>query len=261
MTRPPATRILAAIDDSPAAAPVLAAATAFAARLGGTIDLVHVDEPGKHTAAAVAEHVGLDLRVVDGDPAAAILAAAADPAVAVVAMGARGHQGGALPVGHVTCAVLEQIDKPVLVVPPDAPTPDDTRPIQRVLFPFEGTVRSTGAVTATLHRLADAGVDLVGVHVFTADTVPAFWDQQAHAERSWADEFITRWCAGSDIDLHLRRGAPAETIVEVADTEKVDIIALGWSQDMSPGRAAVVRAALTGCRHPVLLIPTGRTDP
>jgi nucleotide-binding universal stress UspA family protein len=141
-----------------------------------------------------------------------------------------------------------------LVVPPDAGLTVSARPL-RALFPLEGTEQSSGAVTDVLHRLAAAGVELVGVHVFAGE-VPAFWDQPAHAQQSWADQFVGSWCAESGIDLHLRRGSPAETIIAVAGQQQVDLLVLGWSQDMGPGRAEVVRATLAGAHLPVLLVPT-----
>lgn len=248
--------LLAAIDDSPAAARVLGAATALAAVLGGTVEALHVDGGERRTAVGVAEQAGTALRVVDGEPATEILRAATEPGVDLVVIGSRRHSAGARPTGHVTRTVLQQIDRPVLVVPPDAPTPDPRAPYRRALFPFEGTKESSGSVTDALHRLAEAGVELVGVHVFNAETAPAFWDQTGHAETSWASEFASRWCAGSDVDLHLRRGAAPESIVELAATEDIDLIVLTWSQDMTAGRAAVVQTALGQSHVPVLLVPT-----
>lgn len=255
MTLDAGTRILAAIDDSPAAAPVLAAAGTMASLLDATVDAFHVQEADKNTAAAVASHAGADLRVVEGDPATEITRAAADPSVLLVVVGTRGQPAGARPAGHITCTTLQQIDKPVLVVPPDLAVRDPERPIRRALFPLEGTEQSSSAVADTLQRLASAGVELIAVHVFDTATTPAFWDQPAHAGQSWASQFTNRWCSGPDIDLHLRRGSPAETVIEIADEQQVDLIALGWSRDMSPGRAAVVQAALAKARVPVLLIP------
>ncbi len=248
------THVLAAIDDSPAAAPVLTAATTIATLLDAELEAIHVHEAGKHTARAVAEHAGVDLLIVDGDPVTEIGSAAADPAVALVVVGTRAHPAGARPAGHITCSTLEQLDKPVLVVPPESVPPGAHPAIRRALFPLEGTEQSSGAVTDILHRLATAGVELVGVHVFAA-AVPAFWDQPAHAQQSWADQFVTKWCAETGIDLHLRRGSPAGSIVAVAEQQEVDLIAIGWSQDMSPGRAEVVQAVLTAAHVPVLLLP------
>ena len=256
------TTILAAIDDSTAATPVLAVAGAMAALMDATVDVLHVREGDKRTAADVAEQRGFRVRVVEGDPQGEIVRAADDPAVDVVVIGIRGQPAGPRPAGHIALAVLEQVAKPVLAVPPDAPLHHLSSPIRRVLFPLEGTEVSSDAVTGVLHRLAAAGVELLGVHVFDATTVPAFWDEPGHAEQSWANEFVARWCSSVGVDLQLRRGAAPQVIAEVARSENVDLITLGWSQHLGPGRAEVVRAALTETGLPVLLVPPtdGGTD-
>lgn len=254
MTPESHSRVLAAIDDSPAAAPVLAAASTLATLLDATLEAIHVHEAGKHTARAVAEHAGVELRIIDGDPTTEIVRAADDPDVALVVIGARAHPGGSRPAGHITCSALEQLAKPVLVVPPETQPAGAARAVRRALFPLEGTERSSTAVTDLMHRLASAGVELVGIHAFAA-SVPAFWDQPAHAHQSWSDQFVANWCAEPGIDLHLRRGSPAGTIIAVADQQDVDLIAIGWSQDMSAGRAEVVQAVLSTAHVPILLVP------
>lgn len=247
--------VLAAIDDSTAAAPVLAVAQAMARILDTSLEVLHVQEGDKATAAAVAEQGGVDLHVVEGDPVAQIVEAAALPSVVLVVVGTRGHPSGPRPAGHIAMHVAERSNTPVLVVPPDFDPPDVDQPIRRALIPLEGSPESTDAVAASLQRLAAAGVELIGVHVFNDTSVPRFWDEPGHAEQSWAAEFADRWCTEAGLDLHLRRGAAPQTIVDVADAEKVDLIALGWSQDLSPGRADVVRTALTHSCVPVLLVP------
>jgi nucleotide-binding universal stress UspA family protein len=247
--------VLAAIDDSTAAWPVLQEGRAFASLLDASLKAMHVREPGKETATAVAEQAGIPLEITDGDPVTEIARMATDPAVVLVVLGARGQPIDPRPAGHIATAVLEQLNKPVLVVPPEFTSPVARPPILRALIPLEGTAESAGAVAESLRRLAGAGVHLVGLHVFDATTVPRFWDEPGHAEQSFTTEFLARWCADTDVDLRLRRGAAPTTVIEVAEAEDVDLIALGWSQNLSAGRANVVRAALTRSCVPVLLVP------
>ena len=47
---------------------------------------------------------------------------------------------------------------------------------------------------------------------------------------------------------------------EVATAAGADLIALGWSQDLTPDRAAVVREVLTRSEVPVLLLPCAAAD-
>jgi nucleotide-binding universal stress UspA family protein len=249
------TTVLAAIDDSTAAAPVLAVGQAMAALLGTALVAVHVREGDKRTAVDVAEQVNVPVRVVDGLPVEAIAEAAADTSVRMVVVGARGQPAGPRPAGHVAVALAERIDKPVLVVPPDITAAQGPRPIRRALIPLEGSAESTEAIAASLRDLAAAGVELVGVHVFDTTTVPRFWDRPGHTEQAWGAEFLSRWCTEPGVDLHLRRGSPPTTIVDIAGREQVDLIALGWAQDLGPGHADVVRAVLTHAPTPVLLVP------
>jgi nucleotide-binding universal stress UspA family protein len=247
--------ILIALDEHEGAAPVLDAGCALAEVLGATPRAVHVREGHELAVRSAAAQSDVAVRLLEGEPVAEIVAAVADPEVAVGVMGARGSAEGPRPVGHTARAVLEQVDKPVLAVPPDA-RPAGGGTIRRVLVPLEGTAQSTDAVTPVLCALAAGGAVVVPLHVFDVDSVPRFWDQAAHAGDTYATEFLTRWCGAPSEELHLRRGRAPETIVEAARRGSVDLITLGWSQDLSPGRAAIVRAALDTARIPILLVPT-----
>lgn len=254
-------RAIAAIDDSSAAAPVLAAAEALAPLLDATVEVVHVPEEGKQTAVEVADHAGFELRMLAGEPVDAIVDAVRDPGVVLVALGARGQPAGPRPIGHVATEILQRVDVPVLVVPPDAGIRAGTTGLRRVLFPLQGTRETTAAVSDLMHRMCQSGTEVLAVHVFDPTTVPAFWDHEGHTARSWADQFAARWCHDPVVvDLRLRRGAPSDAILDLAVAEGVDLIVLGWSQDLSPGRAAVVRGALTRSTRPVLLVPAPTMD-
>lgn len=251
--------VLAAIDDSAAAAPVLDAARAIGGALHASVQAFHVDEEGQATATGLADRAGVPVRVVRGDPLAEILEAASDPAVSIVVVGARDQIAGPRPVGHIARAAIERTGKAVLVVPPDAPT-DSAPALRRVLVPLEGAQDTAEAVAAPLRRLSQAGVEILALHVFDAEHVPRFWDQPAHAEQGFASEFRARWCEEPTTPLRLRTGSPPGTVLDVAAAEDVDLIALAWSQDLSAGRGAVVRAALTDAHVPVLLLPTDPRD-
>ena len=122
--------------------------------------------------------------------------------------------------------------KPVVIVPAAArPAPQ----ISRALMPLDGTPQSAAAV-ATTRRLADAGVDLVVLHVFDAATVPKFWDQPAHAEQAWPGIPGPLLRSARRPARVAQRGA-AEHVLEVAAAEQADMIALAWSQQLDQGRA------------------------
>jgi len=148
--------------------------------------------------------------------------------------------------------VAQHSAKPVVLVPGGARLP---RRIRRVLLPLDGTARSAAAVAEAAERFARGGAELVVLHVFDAQTVPRFWDQQAHAAQAWEQEFLARYCALPGARLELRSGAAAEHVAKVAEAEQADMIALAWSQRLEPGRAAAVRRTLLEAEVPVMLIP------
>lgn len=252
------TTILAAVNGSAATGPVLAVAGAMASLLGGSVDAIHVSgTSGEGDTQWSDTPLVLDrsgIRIVDGDPVDEIVAEAANPDVALVVVGARSGTSGARPAGHVSLAVVERSITPVLVVPPDTSLVDESQPMRRVLVPLEGTIEGSEAVAEILHRLEEAGVELLGVHVFGPTAVPAFWDEPGHAERSWANEFQVRWPTPK-VDLRLRRGEVADAVLDLIRVEHVDLVALAWSQSLEPGRAEVVRTILGRSDVPVLLVP------
>ena len=46
-----------------------------------------------------------------------------------------------------------------------------------------------------------------------------------------------------------------ERVPDVAEAEGADVIALGWSQRLDPGRARTVRRAVLDAVVPVMLVP------
>jgi nucleotide-binding universal stress UspA family protein len=149
--------------------------------------------------------------------------------------------------------VAQQSAKPVVLVP--AGTRRPLRQIRRVLLPLDGTARSAAAVAEAAERFARGGAELVVLHVFDAQTVPKFWDQQAHARQAWEQEFLARYCALPGARLELRSGVAAEHVATVAGAEQADMIALAWSQRLEPGRAAAVRRTILDAEVPVMLVP------
>ena len=143
--------------------------------------------------------------------------------------------------------------KPVVLVPEGAGL---HRPhVKRALVPLDGSEEVAAAVRQTADLLEHAGVELVVLHVFEPTTVPAFWDQRAHAEHAWAREFVARNPAAASARLQLSRGLPAARVLEAAEAEDVDLIALAWSRTMDPGHARTVRESVTSAAVPVLLLP------
>lgn len=248
--------VLAAIDDSAAAAPVALTATLMAQLLGAHAACVHVVEGDTTTVEAIAARAELPLELRVGEAISEIVSVAADPEIELVVIGSRCHPAGRRPCGHVARAVLEEVSKPVVVVPPDASITVAAATPLRILVPLEGTEGSTHAVEEILAELASAGAELTALHVFdAASQMPRFWDHAAHAEQSWASAFAARWCTESNVDIHLRTGVAATEVLKLIEQEEIDLVVAAWSQELREGRAEIVSRLLGSASVPTLLVP------
>jgi len=243
-------RVVAAIDNSAAARPVLAMAQAVASALEGVIEAVHVVEDGEETACASATAAGVPLRTVSGDPTEQLVLATADEDVVGIVLGARGSLGGPFPAGHLVLTIAGRTDKPVVAVPPDAQPPER---LQRVLVAMEGSPNKARALQRTIELSTDAGLEIVVMHV--DEEVPSFTDQVQHEVEAYASEFFARHVLRApEVRLELRIGVPAVEVLDGIESLRPDLVAVGWPQSVDPDRAAVAREILARSRVPVLLV-------
>jgi nucleotide-binding universal stress UspA family protein len=248
--------VLAALDGTPAARCVLATARAVGRALNLDVRALHVgDTPGD--AQGMAEEYGIALLTVSGRPEVRIIEAGEQPDVDLVVLALHGLPGRNEP-GHTARTVATHLTKPVLVVPPDAPIRETPR---KVLIPLDGTRGVSTAVRPLIARYVAAGAEVIAVHVFEPSTVPMFLDGVPD-EFAWRDEFLSQHCADLGVRLETRPGPIVLALLDVAAFEDVDVIALGWRQNLAPERAVVVREVLQRARRPVALIPRGdQPDP
>jgi nucleotide-binding universal stress UspA family protein len=250
--------IIAAIDDSAAARPVLRVARLVAALFGDALTALYVtDGPEASTATGVAAALDVPLRVRHGEAVEEIAAAATEPGVRAVVVGRRGLPGTRRAVGSTALALIQSLDKPVVVVPPGARTPPDR--LRHLLVPLDGSGETATAVQALLGEIAEVReLDVVALHVFEADAIPAFSDETGHEADAWRAEFLRRWLPGDGpaVTLETRIGRAADTVRAVSREVDSDLVALGWKQDLAPGRAQVVATLLNDADVPVLLVPT-----
>lgn len=246
--------VLAALDASAAARPVLETATAVADLMDATVEAVHVAErePPAETPAQLAARLGVPLRLLRGHVDEALLGALAAGDVVAAVVGARGTPGGRRPAGRTALRILQGTHKPVVVVPPEAT--DGTRPLRRLLVPLEGTATSSRPVIEGLCPLVGGRAELVVLHVFTAATMPRVLDRPERDLELLGAEFLARYCPPAT-HVELRTGPVARQISDVCRDEAIDLVVLSWSQDASPGRAAVVREVLANSTVPILLLP------
>lgn len=247
-------RVLAAVDNSPAAGPVLRMAQAIAPVLGARVEAIHVagDDDGDMVRK---EAAALDIAVhdVDGDALAVLIALASADDVVGVAMGARKRTGGARELGHIVLALADAADKPVLLVPPEVVAPAR---LNRMIAAVKGTRGSSRPLRRAVEIIGQAGLDLVVVHVQDVDSIPAFSDQPQYEVAAYADEFLARHVPGApQARAQLRFGDPVEELLAAVREENAEILAVGWTQGSRPGRGAVARVLAAQSPVPILLVP------
>jgi nucleotide-binding universal stress UspA family protein len=247
------TRLLAAVDNSAVARHVLETANALAPLYGASVDAIHIREDGARTAEAAASATGLELRKLPDHTLEKLVEAGHEDDVVGLVIGTRAGRLARRLLGHVALDLLVAVSKPLVLVPPQAAIPFR---FQRVLVPLDGTSVTAAALTETVELARGSAVEVEVLHVYDEESLPLFSDQPQHETESWAREFLARYCPNVDLGrLHLRVGRPGEHVVQVARETGADLIALGWAQDLSRGRAAVVRETLERSRIPVLLVP------
>ena len=248
------TRIVAALDNSLAARPVIATALALGRLLGAGVDPLHVRRDGTAAARSAADAAGLPLRVVGGSVNERLIEAAAEEDVVAIVIGARGTPAARRPLGSTALAVASRALQAIVVVPPEALSRERLR---KVLVPIEAHVSPLLTPRAIVELASGVEIDAAVLHVYDESSLPAFTDQPQHEHDAWAREFVRRWCPwGVDaVELVLRVGRADEVVPRTADELHVDLIALGWAQELAAGRAPVVRATLERASVPVMLVP------
>lgn len=244
--------IVAFLDATASARPVLETALRLDDLLDAGVRAMHVRGPGgsEATPADLAARRGVELRVVDGSAPDLLLQELAVPGVKVAVMGARATTGGRRPVGSVTRHVIHRSGRPVLIVPPEVV---DSRPLKSALVPVEGTAQTSGPLESWLPRLSGQ-VDLIGLHVFTPDSIPAMLDRPVRDMLMIADCFQERHLPGAD-RLEMRSGHVASEVIECSRERGVDMIILSWMQPGTAGRAQTVLEVLGRSLIPTLLLP------
>jgi nucleotide-binding universal stress UspA family protein len=243
-------KVVAVIDDSVAAHPVLAMTRAAALAFGGVPEAVHVVEDGLETVRAEARAMGIPLHTLVGDPEEQLVRFVAQSDVTAAVVGSRSQVAGIRRAGHLALGLASRTDKPLVAVPPDARPPER---LHTVLVAMEGTPGKARALRRTIAVSADAGLDLLVVHV--DEEIPSFTDQVQHETEAYCQEFLTRNVIGTQrARLELRIGVPATEILDAVTEFHPDLVAVGWPHSDDPGRGAVAREIFDKSPIPVLLV-------
>jgi hypothetical protein len=251
--------VLAAIDDSAAAGPVLAAAKRIAPFVGADVVAVHVREDGSgSTARAVADAAEVPLLVRDGanvDVVAELRTARHELHALAVVAGARRVPAGARPAGHVVLRLLEELTASVLVVPPDAVD----RPIGRVLVCVEGDGENDALVALVEQLGEEPGPEVVALHVLPPDALPRFGDEPVLETEAWTEEFLRRAASApaDRVRLEVRVGSVADVVPSSLRELDPDLVVMAWHCALGEGRAKIVRRVLEESSVPLLLLPAG----
>ena len=247
-------KVLAALDNSPAGKSVIASARALAALLQAQLEAVHVETDGHRTVRDLTEAAGIPLLTTTGPVVERLVEAGEAGDVVALAIGARGTHASSKSLGGTAAAVAVALCKPVLVVPPDG---DPSPTFRRVLVPLEGSLSTSLAPRSLFELAAEARIGVVALHIHDEDSIPAFTDQPQHEMAAWTREFVERYCPWGigTVQLETRIGRIGELVPQVAEECRCDLIALGWSRQLAPGRAPVVRETLERSHLPVLLVP------
>jgi nucleotide-binding universal stress UspA family protein len=248
------TKVIAALDNSVAAKPVLTSALALGRALGSAVEALHVPVNGDRVArnTAAAEHVVL--QTAEGPVIDRLIEVGQRDDVLALVLGARGSRLDPRPLGSTALAVAVSLAKPLLVVPPDARPPGELR---RVLVPMESGSAAMHTPRTIIRLAQGTEVDVIVLHVVGEDSLPQFTDQPQHEQPARVHEFLRRYCPWGigNVRFEVRIGCCDELVPVVADETDADLIALGWAQELEAGRAPVVSSALGHGRVPVLLVP------
>lgn len=248
-------KILAAIDNSYSARPILEVAAVLARQLRAEVHAVHVREDGAVIAQEIARALQIPLRIVEAKPLEQLVAELDEPDAALAVVGTRRNEVASRPVGRLAMTIIEHSAKPVVVVPIEEGV-CVSRELKRLLVPLDATEATARAAKRALVIFAGSGIEVVALHVFDSKTVPRFLDRPEHDVTVWTREFLARYCSAPGTRIQLRRGQAGTQVISTAEEEGVDMIALGWAQNLSTGHAAVVREVLANSCVPVMLIPT-----
>jgi len=235
-----------------------------------TIRLVSVANPKKNIngdnltnylkqKASKVEGLGFECqtRVLDGDPANAILAEADSPDVDLIVVATHGRTGIArLRLGSVGEKLIKNASCPRLVIGPNVEVDLATYDLTHVLVPLDGSEKSEMSlpIARYLAKVCHAQVDLIrsvspsvvgGGEVMHIDMVGLALDEANGYLNQISDRF-----EGLDVSVTVVNGRPDQTIIEHMKNTTNDLVVM-----VSNGRTGFLRAFLGSTTESVLRGP------
>lgn len=269
--------VAVALDGSAAASKTLAIARRLADQLGARLTLLHLATRGEPTPALAGSrsryHIAddRDVPLRHGRPIAALLAAASDPAMLLIAF----------PAGRDACQpdstlsrVIQKAAGPLLLVP-HAVNAALWRGLGRLLIPLDGAP-STFRALAPIVRLAarlGAALDLLYVADPAARppeepgtlALPVYLDQPQHAWGEWRGEVLYTLASYArlpslpmPVQISAATGALGYALLRRAAAARPDAIVLVRDARFRPDRSLTFAALLDRAPCPILLAGTPR---
>jgi nucleotide-binding universal stress UspA family protein len=297
-------RILTPLDGSNAAEQALAYAALLAAKMKAHLDLIRVIDPVPSATTSDPAHaeyqerlaarltreaqdylsgvagrlerqgISEAIRVVQGDPAAEILAAADAPDT-LIAMSTHGWSGmGHWELGSVTNKVLHATQNPLLMVrchQGDAAARD--LKLDTVVVPLDGSVLAQGVLTSVtaLAKVMGLKADLVtvipsvGGAPASFEIVPATGDVPGQEVAEQAGSYLRRTSQElrrqgvAGVEEHVLQGHPAVAIIDYARSVPNSILIMASHGRSGIGRwrlGSITDLVARNCEGPVLVIHT-----
>jgi nucleotide-binding universal stress UspA family protein len=227
-------KFLAAIDESPAARPVLEVADRLAALFGADVETLHV---------------------TDVDVVSALRSEVERQDAVALVIGAHSAADGASSAGRVVLDLVQALDRPVIVVPPNAAD----RPLRRVVVAIEGAGESH-ALRRLFEWLGDRPTpEVIVLHVIEPAALPPFADSPVLEADAFEREFLIRvahraLADPSRLRFEMRVGDAAGALRDAACELDADLVLIAWRGDLSGGHGRVVREMLAAATVPLALL-------
>jgi nucleotide-binding universal stress UspA family protein len=226
-------RVVAVVSDQGNAGAVLSTAHALAARIDAVVQSLRVEQ-----------------NLLNPQCTTRIMEASRADDVRMLVLPAVGQQ--ALPISHMT-------GKPVALAPRGSGAPSR---IKRLLIPHDGSQPTGMALAERFSEAHTEDMEVLLLHVLDERSLPSYSDQSSYEFDTWIEEFKRRYATfGGTIRVEVLRGTPALMVLAAADKYKPDLLVLGWSRQLLPGRAATVRQVLEHAAGAMMLLPVPAVEP
>jgi nucleotide-binding universal stress UspA family protein len=288
-------KVLVPLDGSNAAEIVLPYAGEIAAKLGAEIVLMSVSEPTADARdnlyvsylerivkqfrkelkdQGVKKEVKVKREVLFGKPESEIIRYAEESDVSLITMASRGLSGeGPWLLGHIAGKVLRATDKPVLLIriSVDSEALKERSLFKKILLPLDGSQVGEAAIPSAQSLAQSLGAELVLFQVIRLSALVASEGAAMSSDMIREEEEYRRATAvaylngvekgfkskGVKTSIALASGSPADQIIDYAEANAIDLIAMSTHGRSGIGRwvfGSVTDKVLHSGNTPVLTV-------